>query len=778
MADTVETKKYLIDFENNLKEYIDQLVKAKKALEDEQIAQANNTKGKFQSREQTVLNQAKIRDLQTEVKNNTKLVDLATLANKAQSGSYEQLYRQHQLLQTALKLEGGLMIQNTDGTYKMTDKYIRLSKEVDNAKKGLDQFGKGIHDNRLNVGNYSEALQGALGKFASLPGPIGKAAGASEGFISSLAKIGPYGALIAGGLLAISAPFVLFFKSTQEGMDLLKIKTAGWKAELDVLKGAIADVGKNAVESLEKTSKWSEFWSNVWLGIKTNLFGAVIATQMDIAKKAAEDYTRTLIALEEEEIAMIEPRAKATNQIKQARLEYSDTTKTFTERYEALKKAIDAENKMADDEIAHQIKVRDATKQDIDRLKTAGLNTTADTKRLAEANAKIYDLQSESAGRLIRTTRQMNTALKELHDEIIAVYESFTNTTSEIATGADELLKSQINKNKIYLERQLVDDKLTYEQREELKEKFFKASAILEDAIYQNEKDILESRYELEKSKAENVMAIGVNQEIIKQEKLKEIDIKYQNERDKLNTDHEITIAQRDLDDFNKKKKIIDDNNSAFVKQENALAKEKLQIKQELADSEMNIAASLSNFLKSAAGEDKALKDAALIADGVLAIAEVIIQTTKANTTIRAMAAASVLPGPLYFERLFIAFAKAQAPINLNRIAAGIDIATIIAAMAGNIKSNNQSSSSVSSSQGSSPTSITSVHNVAPQVGSTILTQSQLTQPQLNAMSSSSGLSADDIAKALAKMPAPVVTVEDIDARTKSSRRVSVRANI
>jgi hypothetical protein len=39
-------------------------------------------------------------------------------------------------------------------------------------------------------------------------------------------------------------------------------------------------------------------------------------------------------------------------------------------------------------------------------------------------------------------------------------------------------------------------------------------------------------------------------------------------------------------------------------------------------------------------------------------------------------------------------------------------------------------------------------------------------------------LTADDIAKALSRMPPPVVTVEDINAKTEQVRRVNVRANI
>jgi hypothetical protein len=39
-------------------------------------------------------------------------------------------------------------------------------------------------------------------------------------------------------------------------------------------------------------------------------------------------------------------------------------------------------------------------------------------------------------------------------------------------------------------------------------------------------------------------------------------------------------------------------------------------------------------------------------------------------------------------------------------------------------------------------------------------------------------LSANDIARAMAAMPAPVVTVEDINAKVRAKQKVDVRGNI
>ena len=66
----------------------------------------------------------------------------------------------------------------------------------------------------------------------------------------------------------------------------------------------------------------------------------------------------------------------------------------------------------------------------------------------------------------------------------------------------------------------------------------------------------------------------------------------------------------------------------------------------------------------------------------------------------------------------------------------------------------------------------------APTVGATFLNQPQLTQPQINALPNQNLLTAADIAAAISKLPAPIVTVEDINAKIVSVRKIEVRGNI
>jgi hypothetical protein len=126
--------------------------------------------------------------------------------------------------------------------------------------------------------------------------------------------------------------------------------------------------------------------------------------------------------------------------------------------------------------------------------------------------------------------------------------------------------------------------------------------------------------------------------------------------------------------------------------------------------------------------------------------------------------------------------AMAELPLGSGPVLRFVTLAAVIAA--GLVQVKNILAVKIPGGGGgeSMPTSITSSAPVqrmsANPVGSTIFTQQQLSQTQLNAMPNQNLLTADDIARALSKMPPPVVTVEDIDRVSAAKKKISVRANI
>ena len=105
------------------------------------------------------------------------------------------------------------------------------------------------------------------------------------------------------------------------------------------------------------------------------------------------------------------------------------------------------------------------------------------------------------------------------------------------------------------------------------------------------------------------------------------------------------------------------------------------------------------------------------------------------------------------------------------------DIAAIIAATGMGLSNINSSFKDANTPTAISSAPATQIMT-ANQVWSTVLTQPQLSQSQLNAIQNQNLLTADQIINALKNMPNPVVTVEDINRVSVAKKKVEVRAVI
>jgi hypothetical protein len=193
-----------------------------------------------------------------------------------------------------------------------------------------------------------------------------------------------------------------------------------------------------------------------------------------------------------------------------------------------------------------------------------------------------------------------------------------------------------------------------------------------------------------------------------------------------------------------------------------AIALEVLDQKQTLADAEIAIAAGVGGLLSTLAGKHGGMAIAAIAVEKAAAIAQVISNVTIANA--KAVALSPMTAG--------------QPWVSINTAFGAISVANMIAQAAKSIAEiRKQGGSGDGGSNSSMPVAITT-SSARPTAGSSILNQPQLSQSQLNSIPNQNLLTADDIIRALQNMPAPVVTVEDINARSRAVERVNVRANI
>ena len=146
------------------------------------------------------------------------------------------------------------------------------------------------------------------------------------------------------------------------------------------------------------------------------------------------------------------------------------------------------------------------------------------------------------------------------------------------------------------------------------------------------------------------------------------IEKKKKAQEDAIAEENRMWEASRQIDnDLYEAEKKREEDLTAKLKEE---SDNRIRIKQAEEDAKMRIAASATDLLNVIAGKNKALLMASLIADKALAIAEVIIQTQKANAAVRAWGALAG-PGGMIL---------AEAAVMKNKIAAGVSVASIVAA--------------------------------------------------------------------------------------------------
>ena len=318
------------------------------------------------------------------------------------------------------RAEEGSLVRMRQKLRELTAEYDKTGKRTKAAADEIRKLSLSIQDaeratnrHQRNVGNYTDSL-GKLGdKFSAMPGLLGNVGNSISSVSSKLVTLGPIGAIIGGSILAIGSPLAAFFTKTEQGVEMLERKTAGFKAAWNVLVGDLARGGREIIETFEDTSeKTTSFWTKFLGGINPAFLS--LGVRMDMASTAAEKYTKIQQDLEDAERALIVPRAQANLKIKEAMMLYNDESKSLNQRMKGLKDAIDLENQTAQVEIDHQKQVVENIKIINAEKKAAGVLRDEDDKKLQEALARQIDLETESVGRQLRASKRLETGRKEI----------------------------------------------------------------------------------------------------------------------------------------------------------------------------------------------------------------------------------------------------------------------------------------------------------------------------------------------------------------------------
>ena len=667
-----ETKKYLVNVESNLDEYAQKADEARKRVDEFIAANADLLDKNKEMTPEMERRAAQLKVLQQDYKNSQKAVENATRADKAQVGSYEQLYQAWKNAQTQLKLMGNAYVVNEKGVRTLSQEYLKQSKIVADAKKSLDSFGRGVNDNRLNVGNYTDSIKAAMGEMNMMPGALGQAAGGVQRLgVAFKALLANPIVLTITAIVGVLTALFKAFKSTDSGGTELAARLEQLKAIVDVFRQRLILLTR-AIGHVFK-GEWKEAGQD-FKDTFTDIGGAIKE-----ATEAGYDYAKMLDQIKDSESNYISQSAEIRRQI--AKLEYTaqDRSKSTEERRAALKEAI----RLSEVELATQKNLA-KKKLEAEAAYLAGKNGLR--KEDIIGFLRMTDAEQANASESLKTVRDNNEAK---FDELEKFYAAWIDLDTRF-----------FEENRRNLSKMTGFD-------EQIQKAF--------DDLRKSDLAFIESAAKMVNAEVDKLLKV---QELRKQG-LIENEAYYDNQG---------RLIEQSV-------KLSDWETAEYVKNQQL----KLQ-------SSADVFSALSMLMGQQTEAGKAFAVAAATIDTYAAAAKTLNDPTIPSTVVRiAMMAAVILRG--------LANVKQILSVKMG-----------------------------STPSGSAPSSISvsapAQRAFATPVGSSVFSRPQMTQEQINAMPSQNNLTADDIARAIANLPAPIVTVEDINARSQAMNKVSVRATI
>lgn len=300
------------------------------------------------------------------------------------------------------------------------EKVIKLKVENGEALLNVQELNKALGDTNKKTDALNDTMASATESIDKFTG------GAASGFKAVTSGVGTFlkslttlkGALIATGLgalvVALGSLFT-YFTQTSRGADKFAEIMGGVSAAVKVVIDRVVGLG----ESLFK------LFSGDFKGAVEGVTKAFSGLGEEIRKEAAEGsrLAKQLDDIEDRERDLIKLRAEANREIAKARIIADDETKSIEERQKAVRRAFELENNVAK---AEQKNAQSYVKYLKDRI-ALGESTDEDLRNLAEAEAKVNDLRTES----LRRQKKLENELKQLKGEATAAAEAEAKAIEE-----------------------------------------------------------------------------------------------------------------------------------------------------------------------------------------------------------------------------------------------------------------------------------------------------------------------------------------------------------
>jgi hypothetical protein len=559
----------------------------------------------------------------------------------------------------------------------MSDKFGATSREAVNAAKKVGELKDKIGDAKTlsdafnpdaKFKGFANALQGVAGGFAAIQGAQAVFGNQSEDLAKTLAKV--------QGAMALSQGI----NSVLESRDAFKALGA------QLMQFTIVQKIVTAAQNLWNAAMKANPIGALVVAITLLISGiAALVTWLSSSAKAAKAQEAAV----KEQTKAIESQNKTLERnntlFEKSKSQQLALAKAQGQSAEAIRAL---EIKLADEKIAYEKSSAAIAKNTMDKqrnlyetLKASGASDDVIKKQLENLNKSVEGYNKENANiekALINKKDIENRHLVEIEQEK-------TNARKEESTNNANHKKELFNQEDKHKDDIINANKSLQQQLKALREEnylstFKDESKRAEEKLiidYENEAKVIKQSIANEELKQQALAQLDIKYTNLKQAIIDERALKDKEAKDKqAQTELDAMFAQIDAELAFTDELIKADDERVANEKKNAEERIKtkqaeIEAKTELENTYMDVVGAGINILKMFADKNKGLQKAALIAENALAIAKIIINTQAANAGV--LLKYSAIPGGQL---------KAGQEILVNKIKAGIGIATAIAATA------------------------------------------------------------------------------------------------
>ena len=371
-------------------------------------------------------------------------------ANEGLGTTYDELVAQNKALSIQMR---GLPLNDTTGKLK------QLQSQYNENNNVLKQFDKAMGNNQRNVGNYADAVTGLGGQLSGVQGPIGGVGKAFTG-LNGVLKASPIGLI---SMLAVQ--LVASLSKVQVVTDTLNAVFAGLSATLNVVGARLANLGSGIVSILKGDfSKGIDMITASFSGLATEIVDVV---------KAGSDAEKQLQNIRRQENTALVTQARLTRDIAEARLEAKNAELSPQERLDAINKAIELNQQLAQSERnlaqlrlqAAETKLR--TDSDDIELQTQVAQARAELIRvdenLSNRQRELFEQRttlSNQAVAIERADAEQRLAIeRNFQESVVAIRAGFSaRVATDRKTGFNQLVADEAEKLRI--RKQTADEEL------------------------------------------------------------------------------------------------------------------------------------------------------------------------------------------------------------------------------------------------------------------------------------------------------------------------------